>query len=102
MNVLNDFINVILKFMISLSNLVLIPIDGAIESLLPPFHNGLSYVSAFFEWLSNLVPWAVSYLGLNNDILVLVVSYMTFRISITMFTHVIKLAIRWYNTLKIG
>ena len=90
----------IFKLVISLVNLLLAPIDAIIEQFLPSVSDGLSYVSGFFNWVGNLLPWGVSWFGLDSTIIALFVSYMTFELTVPIMVHTVKLAIKWYDKLK--
>ena len=90
----------IMTLIINLVNLLLTPIDLAIQSALPSLSDGLNMVSSFFQWVTNLIPWATSWLGLNSTVISLVVAYYVFMLSVPIVIATIKLAIRWYNNLK--
>ena len=97
-------INAILKgvfsLIISLVNLLLSPIDLIIKNAFPTISSGLEYISSFFNWVANIVPWAVSWFGLPTAIITLVVGYYTFKLTVPLMVHTVKLALKWYDKLK--
>ena len=97
---INSLITEVIKFVIHSINLLLKPIDLFIEKFLPDLSNGLSYIGGFFNWLSDLIPWGVSYFGLHREILSLIVAYLTFKLTVPVLVYGIKIAIKWYNALK--
>lgn len=98
---INSLINGIMDFIMQLIDIILKPLDLLIESLLPDISNVLSYISTFFSYIGNLIPWVVSYFGLNQDILSLISVYLTFKITAPIAVSTIKMAVKWYNALKI-
>lgn len=91
----------VFKLVIGLVNLLLAPIDLLIDQFLPQVSEGLSYVSGFFNWVGNLLPWGVSWFGLDPFIISLFVAYVTFELTVPLMVHTVKLAIKWYDKLKI-
>ncbi len=90
----------IFKLVISLVNLLLLPIDTLIEKFLPSLADGLDKVSAFFTWVSGLIPWGISWFGFDDVVIGLFVAYTTFELTVPVLVHTTKLAITWYNKLK--
>lgn len=97
-------INAILKGIFSLAiglvNLLLSPIDSIISQFFPTITQGLNYVSSFFSWLSNIIPWAMSWMGIDSAIVTLLVGYYTFKLTVPLMVHTVKLAIKWYDKIK--
>lgn len=98
---INTILSGIFSLIIGLVNLILLPIDLIIENALPSVADGLDMVSNFFNWVSNLIPWGISWFGFNDIVIGLFVAYITFELSVPLAVHTIKLAIKWYNQLKI-
>lgn len=98
---INAIIQGIFNLVIGLVNTLLYPIDALINATMPAISSALSYVSGFFQWLSNLLPWAISWFGLDSSIILLLVGYLTFKYTAPLIIHTIKLALKWYNKLKI-
>lgn len=90
----------ILNLLISLVNLLLVQIDNIIASTLPELSEAIDFVGQFFSFLSNLLPWAISWFGLEPFVIELFVSYVTFILTVPLLIHTIKLAIKWYDKLK--
>ncbi len=98
---INAILKGIFSLIISLVNLLLTPIDLLINSTMPALSDGLDMVADLFSYIANLVPWATSWFGFNDVVIGLFVSYITFELTAPLAIHAIKLAIAWYNKLKI-
>lgn len=94
-------INGVFKLVIGLVNLILAPIDLAISTALPGVSSALSMVSSFFNWISSFVSWVWSWLGFNSVITTLFIGYVVFRLTVPFTIHTVKLAIQWYDKLKV-
>lgn len=91
----------IFKLVLALVNLILTPIDNLITTYLPSVADALNSISSFFNWVAGLIPWGISWFGLSSTTIVLFVAYSTFELTVPLLTHTIKLAIKWYNALKV-
>lgn len=91
----------IFNLVIGLVSLILTPIDSLINSALPSIASALSYIDNFLDYIGNIIPYILSWFHLPSAFVTLVVGYMTFRFTIPLAIHVIKLAIKWYDKLKI-
>lgn len=98
---INSILMGIFKVIISLVNLLLAPIDLLIESAFPSISDGLDMVSNFFNWVAGLIPWGISWFGLNSTVILLFVAYTTFELTVPVAVHTVKLALKWYDKLKI-
>lgn len=98
---INAILEGVFNIVISLVNLLLTPIDALINATMPGVSSALDYVAAFFEYAASVIPWGVSWLGLDSAIIGIFVAYMTFKLTAPLAVHTIKLAFKWYNTLKL-
>ena len=94
-------INGIFKLVLALVNLILLPIDSLISNYLPSVSNALDTIASYFSWVANLIPWGISWFGLSSTTISLFVGYLTFELTVPLLIHTIKLAIQWYNALKV-
>ncbi len=91
----------VFKLIISLVSVILTPIDMLIEQFLPGLDTAFSYISNFFDYIGNIVPFVISYLGINEVVLNAIIDMFVFILTVPLMVHTIKLAIAWYNKLKI-
>lgn len=98
---INAILTGIFNLVIGLVNVILLPIETLISSYIPSLDNAFSMVAMLFENLVNFIPWVISWTGLNSTIIGLIVSYFTFKLTVPFIVHTIKLAIAWYDKLKV-
>ena len=98
---INAILTGIFNLVIGLVNVILSPIESIISNYIPSLDNAFSMVSLLFDNLVNFIPWVISWTGLNSTILGLIVSYFTFRLTVPFLVHTVKLAISWYDKLKV-
>lgn len=94
-------INGIFKLIVGLVNLILAPIDLAISAALPSVSSALSMVSSFFNWIGQFVSWVWSWTGFNSVITSLFIGFLVFKFTVPFTVHTVKLAIQWYDKLKV-
>lgn len=90
----------LMTLIISLINLVLLPIDAIIISVLPDVSNALSSFGDLLELISTHLGWAVSFSGLSSNAISLIILYYGFKLTAPLLFYTIKLALKWYNRLK--
>lgn len=91
----------IFKIIISLVSVLLAPIDALIAQFLPSLDNALSYISLFFDYIGGFIPWVISYTGLSPLVLNIIIDIIVFILTVPIMVETIKLAVAWYNKLKI-
>lgn len=99
-NIAQGIFTFVFHLVFKIVNVVLEPLNYLIETTIPGLSSIVSLVGAFFTWLSDLIPWVVSYLGLSQEILNLIVIFITFRITTTLSVNIIKFSLNWYRSLK--
>lgn len=93
--------DVVLNFVVSIINILLSPIDLLISSLLPDISNLLDYVNDFITLLIQNIAWVVDSFCLPQPIIVIITDYLIFKLTFPYLLWFIKLAIKWYNNLKL-
>lgn len=97
---INKLLMGIFKIIISLVSLLLSPIDNLIAQFLPGISDALDMIANLVQQLCNVIPWVMSWLGVSSAVVSLLVSYLTFKMSVPIVVHTIKLALKWYDKLK--
>ena len=91
-----------LNFIGNITTVILTPITTAITSVMgATATSALLKVDALLNYLKQFVPFAISYLGLSSEVLAIIISLFGALILVPIGVHAIKLAIKWYNALKI-
>lgn len=91
----------IMSLIISLVQVLLVPIDTLIEQFLPDLSNALSGIAAFLNLCGQYVGWVIDFTGLSPETISLIIAYFTFKLTVPLLVSTVKLAIRWYNALKV-
>lgn len=90
----------IFKLIISLVNLLLFPIDSLISSVLPDVSSGLNAFNSLIDYVIDFIGYVVDMSGLSSIAINLIILYFTFIFASRPVIYVIKLAIKWYESLK--
>lgn len=94
-------INGIMKLIMSLVSLLLSPIDALIEQFLPDLSNALDGLTSFFCYVTQYIGWVIDFAGIPSSVITLIVAYYTFKLTVPLVVSTVKLALKWYNTLKL-
>lgn len=97
---INKLLIGVFKIIISLVSLLLTPIDNLIAQFLPGLDDAFTMIANLVQQICNVVPWVMSWMGVSSVVVSLLVSYLTFKMSVPIVVHTIKLALKWYDKLK--
>jgi len=97
---INAILKGIFSLVISLVSLLLTPIDLAINAALPSVSDALTYVGNFFSYILGFFPWILSWFNMPSWFVTLVVAYWTFKLTVPLAIHTVKLALAWYDKIK--
>lgn len=97
---INAILTGIINIILFLVNLILLPIDALISTLLPDLSNALTSVAVMFDYALSYIGFAIDMTGLSDLAIGLIVSYWVFKLSAPLVVSTIKTALNWYRTLK--
>ena len=97
---INAILTGIINIILFLVNLILLPIDALISTLLPDLSNALASVAVMFDYALSYIGFAIDMTGLSDLAIGLIVSYWVFKLSAPLVVSTIKTALNWYRTLK--
>lgn len=97
---INKILSGIFKLVIGLVSLLLTPIDAVIDEFLPSLGEAIDYVSSFLSEILDFIPWICSWFNMPQWFITFVISYYTFKLTVPLVVHTVKLAISWYDKLK--
>lgn len=97
---INAILQGIISVITSLVNFIIAPIDNLIASALPSLDSAFSAIGSFLNLCVSAIGWVISLLGLNSNVISLIVIYYGFALSVPLVVYIIKLAVKWYNALK--
>ena len=95
----NAILNVLLKFLTKMVSLLLTPLNLFLQHALPNLDSSFAVVNDFFELILDYGRFALSYLGLTQDMLSLIVLLYIPIISIPVSVHIFKLVCKWWEAL---
>lgn len=91
----------IMSLIISLVQVLLLPIDALIEQFLPDLSTALNGIASFLNMCGTYVGWVIDLTGLSSETISLIILYFTFKLTVPLLVSTIKSAIKWYNALKV-
>lgn len=97
---INIILNSVFNFIISVTKLVLLPIDLILEKVIPDTAALFSSVNLMFESLNPILGFVLSISGLSKTAISFIVLYYTFKLTVPLAVHSVKFVIKWYNVLK--
>lgn len=98
---INIILNGIFDFITYSVNVLLFPINQLIENHMPGLDSAMNYILNFLNYIGNLIPWAVSYFGLDQEILTLISAYLVFKVTLPLTIVPVKRVIKWWVALKL-
>lgn len=98
---INAIIKGIFKIIIKLVSVLLSPIDDLISSLLPDVSTALGAIGGFLQTGFSFIGWGISALGIPQICVSILILYYGIKLTMPLAVYLIKLAIRWYNSLKL-
>lgn len=97
---INAFLTGIINLISDLVNVILLPIDILINNYLPNLSVVIDTVSDFFQWICGFIPYICSWLNLPSWFISFVITAFTFKLTVPLLVHTVKLGISWYDKLK--
>lgn len=98
---INKILMGIFKIVISLVNVLLTPINLLISNYLPSVSSVLALIRSLFTTLFTYIGWVVDSSFLNSETVSLIIAVYTFKLTVPLAISTVKLALKWYNNLKI-
>jgi len=99
----SSFFTSIITFMLSAASLIvsiiLLPFSILLQGAMPDLDNALMQITAFFDLVATYIGWAFNATGVPSVVVVLVVGYFTFTVTMTLATWGIKLLLGWKKAL---
>lgn len=92
-------ITVILSFTKTIINLVLLPLNLSIMSLMPGLADVLDKVNGYILWLKDFTTWVISWLPFDTTFYTFVVACLMAVFMIPFITSGVKLVVKWWHYL---
>ncbi len=84
-----------------LVNLILTPINLLIDTYMPSISSAMTTIANLFTILFQYSGWVLDALLISPETIALLIALLTMRYTIPFMVYAVKLAIQWYNHLKI-
>ncbi len=97
---INAILTGIFNVIIGLVGVLLTPIDLAVKAALPGLSDGINAIGGMFDVVNNVVGFCISATGLSDTAIDLIIAYYVFILTVPLTFSSIKLALKWYNSLK--
>jgi uncharacterized membrane protein len=78
----------------------MLPLDVLISVLLPSTTSAFQSIASLFSLIGDSIAWALSLTGLSNSIILLIIAYYTFKLTVPIQVWLVKMAVQWWNALK--
>lgn len=91
----------IFKLLIGLISIIFSPIDNYIMSNVPSLANVLTAINGLFDYATTYIGYIKDMLLLENYTIDLLIAYATFYLTAPLVFNGIKVAVKWYNSLKL-
>lgn len=100
-SLINGLFTAILTFVISTLNLIMLPINSIIKSLLPFVYNDfVQPINSLINSFISFVPFISDLTFLPSFVIHLIVNYLIFKYTVKFSVFSIKLVVKWWNYLK--
>lgn len=98
---INKLLMGVFKLVISLVNVILTPINLLITNYLPDLSNALALIRQLFNLAFTYIGWVLDSMFVSRETISLLIAVLTMRLTIPLAISAVKLAIKWYNALKL-
>ena len=98
---INKLLMGVFKLVIGLVNVILTPINLLITNYLPDLSNALALIRQLFNYAFTYIGWVLDSMFVSRETISLLIAVLTMRLTIPLAISAVKLAIKWYNALKL-
>lgn len=98
---INKLLMGVFKLVIGLVNVILTPINLLITNYLPDLSNALALIRNLFNQAFTYIGWVLDSMFVSRETISLLIAVLTMRLTIPLAINAVKLAIKWYNALKL-
>lgn len=91
----------IFKLIMSLTSVLLTPINTIIQNFIPDLANVISGIVTLFDMAGQFLGFIMSIFGFNSLTWSIIVMYYVFHFGFQMGMFTVKLSLKWYNALKL-
>jgi hypothetical protein len=98
---INTIIKGIFSLILNLVSLILYPINALVLQYIPGLESAFATIENFFTVAFSYIGWVVDASLIAAETISLIIATYTFRLTLPLLVNSVKLAIKWYNSLKL-
>lgn len=98
---INAILKGIFSLILNLVSLLLYPINLLITNAIPGLDNAFLTIENLFNTMFNYVGWVLDATMINSETVALIIATLTFKLTLPLAVNTVKLAIKWYDKLKV-
>lgn len=99
-SIINSIIQILYNLVLAFVNIILAPIDVLISTCFPWFSTAIEKLNQLIDLITPYISYLVNLTCLSNFALSIIIFTITFKVTSTVSTWFIKLAMKWYYKLK--
>lgn len=100
-DIVTFILNLVISFVFFVVQLITLPIDLIIQQMLPGVSTAFTAIGNLFNLIAQGLGWAISASGIPYAAIALIATYWIFKLGFPVIIWGIKLAIKWYNAIKL-
>ena len=89
----------LIQLIINLVNIFLTPINALINQFMPSLNNAFNAIGSFLNICVSSIGWVISALGIPPVVIELIIAFYTFKLTVPLLVHAVKLVVKWYRAL---
>lgn len=100
MDIVGSIFNLVLNLVFLIVNAILLPFDAIINNVLPDVQNALNAIANFLDIVTQTIAWGISATGIPYWVIAFIASYFVMKLTLPLNIWAVKLAVKWYHTIK--
>jgi hypothetical protein len=99
-SLLGATIETVFSVIATLIKIIISPLDAIIMNLLPDVAKFTNYITDFLNLCLTSIGWVIDVLGIPTGLITIVISYFTFKYTLTFSVFIIKIILGWVKNYK--
>lgn len=96
---MQELVNGLLDFFISIFTIITSPIQSIIDSYMPVFNEFAENIGPVFDMINDWIPFIRDLTFVPFWAWQILVSYFIFKVTVTLVVNIISLVIQWWSSL---
>lgn len=95
-----EFFLFLIWILMNIAKIILYPFDLLISLFLPDISNYIGAVETFFGYVTTYTGFILDAALIPREVLLIVLMYFVFTVTISLYVYASKLAVRWITALR--